>query len=388
MTKNHPHALLKNLIHRSPIKPIASSVFLVTVLFLTLPQAVRAQAPPCPDAPASIHDTHTFQGLGESIIIPLNTAPCHTVAANISWSNSLNQGSNLKVTFLDSSGQPIYYEDTISAFLPGSRIFPFSSPYPYPWRGSRSALLNPASLRIETIYPFAVSCFITYDVTFTSRPGYNVGGDSFTNAPLVPALPTAYLGSMYDGRTPPFGGVSIDPGQFFKVHLKCNQAIYIYGSVTVSSTVSSNFRVDLYDATQPTPQLIIPNWIFTSSVGTSNFASTPFINPNSTEADFYIRAWSYNWPIYDFTLNVDEYVASNSSTNPRPVAPDATGGSPPNSEEYHLPASIDTDVLTISMAIRYLVGHTMAHVQLATASLTTILVTNIWQHSLLHVATS
>ncbi|MBA2704400.1 MAG: hypothetical protein H0U60_11165 [Blastocatellia bacterium] len=319
--------------------------FAVALLCLIAPQAAHGQAPPCPDPPAPISNSYTFQGLGESITIPFSTSPCHTVAVNVSWSNGLNYGSNLKVSFLDASGQPIYYEDTISAYLPGSRIFPFSSPYPYPWRGSRSSLLNPAALKIETIYPFAVSCFITYDITFTARPGYNVGGDSFTNAPLVPALPTTYLGSMYDGRTPPFGGVSIDPGQFFKVHLKCNQAIYAYGSVTVSSGVSSNFRVDIYDANQ---QLITPNWIFTGSMGTTSFASNPFVNPNSTESDFYIKAWSYNWPIYDFTLNIDEYVASNNVNNPRPVAPDATGGTTPNSEEFHLPASIDTDVLTVS----------------------------------------
>ncbi len=337
---------LSNSLTRSLIDCFLSesiAVFVVALLCLIVPQTAHGQAPPCPDPPAPISNSYNFQGLGESITIPFSTSPCHTVAVNVSWSNGLNYGSNLKVSFLDASGQPIYYEDTISAYLPGSRIFPFSSPYPYPWRGSRSSLLNPAALKIETIYPFAVSCFITYDITFTARPGHNVGGDSFTNAPLVPALPTKYLGSMYDGRTPPFGGVSIDPGQFFKVHLKCNQAIYAYGSVTVSSGVSSNFRVDIYDANQ---QLITPNWIFTGSMGTTSFASNPFVNPNSTDSDFYIKAWSYNWPIYDFTLNLDEYVASNNVNNPRPVAPDATGGTTPNSEEYHLPASTDADVLT------------------------------------------
>ncbi|MGH9931998.1 MAG: hypothetical protein ACREA9_22590, partial [Pyrinomonadaceae bacterium] len=198
-------------------------------------------------------------------------------------------------------------------------------------------------MKIDTIYPFGDPCDISYTITFAKRPGYNVGGDSFTNVPIPSALPTTYFGSMYDGRTPPNGGTSIDPGQFFKVHLKCNQAIYAYGSVTVSSGVSSNFRVDIYDANQ---QLITPNWIFTGSMGTTSFASNPFVNPNSTDSDFYIKAWSYNWPIYDFTLNLDEYVASNNVNNPRAVAPDATGGTTPNSEEYHLPASTDADVLT------------------------------------------
>lgn len=267
------------------------------------------------------------------------------MTVDISWSNGLNNGSNLSVTFLDSSGQAIYSESDISAFLPGSRSFPFSPPWPYPWRGSRSALFNPASVKIETIYPFADPCDITYNISFASRPGYNVGGDSFANAPLVPPFPATYLGSMYDGRIPFAGGTSIDPGQYYKVRLKCKQAMYVYGSVTVSATVGSNFRVDIYDANQ---QLVVPNWVFTGSMGTTNFTSTPFVNLTATDIDLYIRAWSYGGPIYDFTLNIDEYIASNSSSNPRPVAPDATGGTTPNSEEYHLPASVDSDVLTVN----------------------------------------
>jgi hypothetical protein len=153
-----------------------TSFLFVVLLFLLLPQAGRAQAPPCPDPPSPISDSHTFHALGESITIPLSTAPCQTVAVTISWTNGPNNGSNLSVTFLDSSGQPIYSEGNVSAFNTGSYMFPSFSPYPYPWRGSRSALLNPASVKIETIYPFADPCDITYDITVTSRPGYNVGG--------------------------------------------------------------------------------------------------------------------------------------------------------------------------------------------------------------------
>src|SRR6185437_11861821 len=198
--------LVGNVISRSSL-----TSFFVALLFLLLPQAGRAQAPPCPDPPGAIHDSHTFHALGESITIPLGSsgiAPCHTVAATISWANGLNNGSNLKVTFLDSSGQTIYTESTISAFLPGSKTFPFASPYPFPWRGSRSALFNPVSLKIETIWPFGDPCDVSWDITFTRRTGYNVGGDTFANAPLVPPSLTTYSGSMYDGRTPPEGSVS------------------------------------------------------------------------------------------------------------------------------------------------------------------------------------
>ena len=211
--KKSLNSLTRSLIHLLVL-------FVVVLLCMFFSQEAHAQAPPCPDPPATISGPHTFHSLGEVITIPFSMAPCHTVSVNISWSNGLNNGSNLRVTFLDSSGQPIYSVSSISAFLPGSTTFPFSSPYPYPWRGSRSALFNPASLRIETIFPFGDPCDIAYEIAFTSRAGYNVGGDSFANAPLVPEFPVTYSGSMYDGRTPPSGGVSVDPGQFFKVRLK------------------------------------------------------------------------------------------------------------------------------------------------------------------------
>ncbi len=334
---------MRSLINCARRRSSKTSVFFLTLTILILPHAIHAQAPPCPDPAAAISGSHTFHSQGEILTIPFSFSPCHTVAVNISWANGLNNGSNLKVTFFDASGQPIYSESTISAFLPGSRTFPFSSPYPYPWRGSRSALFNPTSVKIETIFPFGDPCDISYTLTFAKRENYNTGGDNFGNAPLVLSLPANYLGSMYDGRTPPPGGTSVDPGQYIKVRLKCNQAMYVHGSVTVSSTVSSNFVVDIYDANQ---QLVVPGWIFTGSMGTTSFASNPFVNPNSSDTDYYLRIWSFNWPIYDFNLTVDEYVQSNSSTNPRTAAPDATGGSTPNNEEFKLPAGIDSDVLT------------------------------------------
>lgn len=147
---------------------------------------------------------------------------------------------------------------------------------------------------------------------------------------------------MYDGTNLFAGSTSLDPGQFFKVRLKCKQAMYVHGSVTVHPNVSRNFRVDIYDANQ---QLVVPNWIFTGSSGTTTFSSTPYVNLTAADIDVYIRAWGYSGPIFDFTLNINEYVASNSSTNPRPIASDATGSDGSvSSEEYHFtPPLVDRD---------------------------------------------
>lgn len=215
MPQNPPPSFNKSLIDCARRASTAIPLAVITVLFFLLPQTVRAQSP-CPAPPGGSSGEHTFQALGEVLTISFSMLPCHTVAVDISWANGLNNGSNLKVTFLDSAGQVIYFENDISAFLPGSRQIPLNPSYPYPWRGSRSALFNPASVRIETVYPFAPPCTINYSIGFASRADYNIGGDSFANAPLVTSLPIKYKGSAHTMEsTRPLEGQSI-PVSFSK----------------------------------------------------------------------------------------------------------------------------------------------------------------------------
>lgn len=179
-----------------------------------------------------------------------------------------------------------------------------------------------------------------FTIIRSPRPGYNIGGYDFATAPLVPSFPASYMGSL---RTldPPAPKPS-DRGQYLKVHLQCGQSISVSGFASENTLYGANFAVDLYGANQ---QLVIPKpWvgITVASYGTTTYQSSTFVNPNSAASDFYIRVYCDYQNVQDFKINI----ASNEVDNPRPVAPDATGGTTPNSEEYHLPASIDADVLT------------------------------------------
>lgn len=129
-----------------------------------------------------------------------------------------------------------------------------------------------------------------------------------------------------------------DRGQYLKVHLLCGQSISVSGSATENTLYGGIFKVDLYDGNQP----FVTQMVNIAVYGTANYQSSTFVNPNSAASDFYIWVYCDYLNIQDFTISI----ASNEVNNPRPVAPDATGGSTPNSEEYRLPASIDTDVLT------------------------------------------
>ncbi len=156
----------------------------------------------------------------------------------------------------------------------------------------------------------------------------------------MPSFPATYLGSLRTLDPPP--PKPSDHGQFFKVHLLCGQSISVSGSATENTLYGGRFKVDLYDGNQ---QLAIPQpWVNVTTYSTSYYQSSTFVNPNSAASDFYIRVYCDYYNIQDFTINI----ASNEVDNPRPVAPDATGGMSPNSEEYHFTPSLSdrNDVLT------------------------------------------
>jgi hypothetical protein len=282
--------------------------------------------------------------LGDSMTVGVSLSPCETVALTETHNmgNDSNRGTNVKMTYLNGSGQVLHSEQ-FWGFLSGGNSFPTAAPWPFPWRGTVSANWTVASLKVESITPYGKGASnqapeYEFTLTFGTRPGYNTAGDTFGTAANA-TLPSTYRGSFYDSTdTPP------DPGQFFKVRLRCRQAMYVHGSATGSTQTGAIFRIEIYDANQ---SLVNSSWILLNADGTETFASSPFTNPNNTDADFYIRLKSTLWPIYDFTLNIDEYTGSNSSTNPRTVAPDATGtGGSVSSEEYRLPATVDSEILT------------------------------------------
>jgi hypothetical protein len=136
-----------------------------------------------------------------------------------------------------------------------------------------------------------------FTIVRAPRAGYNVGGDTFSNAPLITSFPTTYRGSVRDG-----GGNPADPGQYFKVHLNGNQTIYATGTVTQNTPYGTNFVLDVYDSNQ---QLVVSHWLFTGTYGVENYTTNNFTNPNPTPADFYIRAWSANWPTRDFSVTIN-----------------------------------------------------------------------------------
>lgn len=268
--------------------------------------------------------------------VTIDLAPCETLEVREShnMNGDGNRGTNVKVSFLNSSDITLYTQ-TIWGFYTNTNILIQGSySEPYPWVGVRSALVLPAKIKVESVQGYGqgnppTAPQYNFTITRASRPGYNLGGDSFSNAPLVPSFPTTYRGSVRDGNpthTPP-----LDPGQYFKVRLNGNQAIKASGTITQNTTYGTNFVLDIYDSNQ---QLLTTpsNWLFTATYGVENYTTASFTNPSPTPADFYIRAWSYNHPTRDFSLTIDEYVArsSDDAENAGPTSCNANVGSPIN----------------------------------------------------------
>ena len=281
------------------LKPVTLGFIL---LFLS---ATAAYSQNCPPASSS---SFMFEPefLGDTTTVIINLAPCETLEVRESHDmlGDGNRGTLVMVTYLNSSNQPIYTQNIYGFYAATDILVPSSYSEPFPWVGIRSDLVQPASIKVESWCCYGrgnppIIPRYNFTVIRSPRPNYNIGGDSFGNAPLVPSFPTTYRGSVRDATiTPP-----ADPGQFFKVHLNPGQSIYASGTVTQNTFYGTNFVLDIYDANQ---QLVTTptHWLFTATYEVDNYTTQVFTNPNPTPADFYIRAWSDNWPTRDFSLTI------------------------------------------------------------------------------------
>jgi hypothetical protein len=345
-------------------RTLASSlrILLISTAFLIFGiNSVDAQTPPCPSSGSSTTFSFAPNSESDSTTRTINLAPCETIEIRETHDMGGNgeRGTNLRVSYLNSSGQEIYSQGLFGFYsspAPYNSI-PLQDSYdePFPWVGVASPIVLPAILKIESSWPYGQGGVgppeYNFTIIRTPRPGYNVGGTSIAGALLVSSLPTTYNGSFRQGaaadcqagcvgsppQSPP------DPGQYFKLHLCAGQVIYLHGTAVENTERGGRFTAELYDSAG---QYLLP--LVNSDVhGSVTFSSNPYTNSNTTDADFYIRVLSSYYAIEDFNLVIDSYVPYGS---PKPIAPDATGtGVSVSSEEYHLPASNDDSVLTNRM---------------------------------------
>ena len=141
---------------------------------------VSAQAQTCSEAIKQSKGSHNFRRAGEKIEIPIaavsrpgasddasldeRATDCYPVALALHWANGRNNGGLLRVTFLDTSNQPVGGRD-ISAFLLGNVEVPLNG------SGVGNAFGRwmtsvPAKIRIQSAEPFQAPAGVNYEVVW------------------------------------------------------------------------------------------------------------------------------------------------------------------------------------------------------------------------------
>lgn len=128
--------------------------------------------------------------------VTIDLAPCETFELHEShdMNGDGNRGTNVKVSFLNSSDMTLYTQ-TIWGFGTSTKILVQGSySEPFPWVGVRSAVVLPAKIKLESVSSYGqgnppIVPQYHFTIIRSPRPGYNIGGDSFSNAPLTSSSP-------------------------------------------------------------------------------------------------------------------------------------------------------------------------------------------------------
>jgi len=250
------------------------------LLLTTLPAAGQT----CPSssvtlpAPTDV-TTQTYQ---------INLLPCQTASFVISAEQDWF-GSVISLTGFSSTQQLFSYNvlaGNINTTLPD---------VPYPGVVGSDGILSYITLQNRN-WPLK-----SHHITITKAPreGWNVGSDS------IAAAPQAVPFTEYYGSVSPFE----HNGQYFKVTLQPEQAIYLTGHVHKYSGYNTTFRVNLVDSSGTALQTLVAV-LATASGGSTPYPASPgsapvFVNTQSVATDYFLQLQSLNNELDEFSMMVN-----------------------------------------------------------------------------------
>jgi Bacterial Ig domain/IPT/TIG domain len=321
-----------------------SAAIAITVNAMPVPP----EGAPCPANPQSSSFQFIPHNVGDYTTQTISLAPCETIAVTETHDqmNDGNLGTNLKIAYYNNQGQVIHQQNYWGFFAEFYQ-FPDWTPEPFPWRGVRSPEGLPAYLYIEAVdvlghgtsgrpyYP--TDPIYSFSISRSPRANYNIGGTTLANAPTVPFFPYTYYGSLREEET---------QGQYYKFHLEPGQSVRATGLAEGNQSYGALFKLDIYDTAGNLLTTNAGGWTLVAAYGPEFYKTNFFTNPNATASDFYVRARTTLWPVYDFDLTL-EMEACPIPSDFDPNTPDATNTGPQTttSAEYQFPAALDTDIL-------------------------------------------
>jgi hypothetical protein len=151
-----------------------------------------------------------------------------------------------------------------------------------PLLGSRgpSGRAYRVTVKVDNIYA-GITASYTLRITRTARPGYNIGGTSTGDAPLMAPLPAAVKASVH-----PY-----EPRQYWKVHLSPGETIKLIGRgrTPVSSGNWARLLVTVYKP-NGSYSIVGDYWYSGGPDVWNSFESSTFTNTTGSEGDFWVAA--------------------------------------------------------------------------------------------------
>jgi hypothetical protein len=200
-------------------------------------------------------------------------------------------GASVSVTLLNNVDDTLWGQ-VFTPYGSGSGTVPASDAWYSYWFTHYPATRGTAGIPRKVRIQSNINDVYSYQITVTRRPrpGYNLGGTAFSNAPLMP-LGTEIKGNVITSDK--------EPGQFWKIHLEPGQKIWLTGEATGPNT---DMTVSLFDANEQ----LINQWFasFVPSVHTPFPTPYPEFVNGPQAADYYLRATTRWWPVWDFRFVV------------------------------------------------------------------------------------
>jgi hypothetical protein len=205
---------------------------------LSCPGSQQVIVTPARPAPAQ----GSFEILDFSAITGTNHRPCETLVVGLSVT-ILQRAVSIRLEMLNEFGNRPWNDTVVScgwATNPGPLPCNGAWPAAYsntgtPLQGTRSAIGRVKSIKVKTDFDNGSTPSYTLTITRVPRPGYNLGGSSIANAPLVSALPASFKASVNNQ----------EPRQYWKFDLAPGASIKAYGRFRAPQSSSWN-SVDLY----------------------------------------------------------------------------------------------------------------------------------------------
>ena len=259
------------------------AAFLVCLAALSPANAWARQTCPASESVVQV----AFERLVQKTDVPdrhdLDLTPCQTVALELSVKNTAtNYASFLRFRFYNEADTEICMIAVNSgnglAYVNYGSIPPTTSKCGSPLPGT----IGPAGLPKYFLVDLNEGSTAAIRYTLTrqkiSMPGYNLGGRSFADAPLLSPLPATVNARIHHGP---------DEGQYFRVRLAAGGTLRLSGTLRNDATMWwAMLRAHVYESPTSSYVQIMNRQV---AGGSTSFTSNLFTNTSGQAKEFYLK---------------------------------------------------------------------------------------------------